>query len=463
MTADADRPRAGLGWALGTGTILQGLNSSMIAVALVTIGSDLDVSTGVLAWAVSGLYVAAAVGAPLAGSLADAFGPRRLFLAGLAVVVVASVAGSLVRTGGALIATRVLLGLGASVHFPAAMAIVRHRSAATGDNPAPLIGIVSLCGQTTAALGPLVGAVIVTLGGWRGIYWVNLPVALVSCLTVLRTVPVDPPVPPRAERRRPDVGGVLGFVAWLTCLMLALSLAESGGTWWPWAVAGAALLAVFVGWERGRTAPFLDVRELAGNPVLVGVLARAVVTYLAFYTVFYGLPQWAERSGGMSTLASGTLMVPVFAAGAVATLVAARWGARTDPWRLLAVGAGCFVLGGAVLATGFRQEMGLAVAVGGAVLLGLPNGFNNVGNQLVLQNAVEPGRSGAATGMYRTAQYVGAGLSSIAVTFVMSRSGTDPTGSAAARGLGAVVGSIGVLLLLRALTVLLAHHRRRPA
>lgn len=461
MTAPAAGPRLSLAWALGTGTVLQGLNSSMIAVALVTIGADLDVGPGTLAWAVSGLYVAAAVGAPLAGSLADAFGPRRLFLAGLGVVVAASVAGSLVTTGGGLVATRVLLGLGAAVHFPAAMAIIRHRSAATGGNPASLIGIVSLCGQTTAALGPVVGALIVTWGGWRGIYWVNLPVAALSCVAVLLLVPRDPPALVPARRPRPDAVGIVAFVAWLTCLMLALSLAQSGGTWWPWAVAGIALLAAFVAWERGRDAPFLDVRELAGNAALSGVLVRAVITYLAFYTVFYGLPQWAERSGGMSVLAAGTLMVPVFAAGAVATLVAARWGSRADPWRLLVVGAACFMLGGAVLAAGFRQEMALAVALGGAVLLGLPNGFNNVGNQLVLQGAVEPGRSGAATGMYRTAQYVGAGFSAIAVTFVMSRSSADATGAVAARGLGALVGSIGLLLLVWALTVLFARRRRR--
>ncbi|GMA30888.1 MFS transporter [Litorihabitans aurantiacus] len=439
----------------------------MIAVALVTIGDDLSLGAGELAWTVSSLYVAAAVGAPLCGALADYWGPRRVFLLGLGVVVGASVMGGLVDSAPGLIMSRVLLGLGAAVHYPAAMAVIRSVTAAAGRPAAPLIGVVALCGQTTAALGPLVGAALTTAVGWRGIFWVNLPVAALSCALVLTLVPGERPVRARATsgaaggRRRVDLGGIAAFVATLTAVMVALTLLESRGPWLPWAV-GATVAAVgLVLWERRHPTPFLDVRELARNRRLSGTLARAVVTYLAFYTVFYGLPQWAERSGGLTTLGSGALMVPVFVAGAVATVIASRWGSRTDPWRLLVVGSALLAAGGAVLAVGFTDGAPLAVVIVGAVLLGAPNGFNNVGNQLVLQGAVTADRAGAATGMYRTAQYVGAALSAVAVTLVLAPADADPAGAAGARGLGTLVGGVGALLLVLALTTLTTTRRRR--
>ncbi len=461
MTRSTDGTHLSLGLALGTGTILLGLNSSMIAVALVTIGADLHLDGPALAWAVSSLYLAAAVAAPVAGRLADAFGPRRVFLGGLALVLLASLAGTLVRDAATLIAVRVLLGVGASVHYPAAMAIIRRVSDQRGSSPAALIGVISVCGQTTAALGPAVGAVVVAAAGWRGIYWVNLPLVVVSAVLTLRAVP---PLPvERRERgrallRRTDLPGAALFVGALTAVMLTLTLLQLGSTWaWPLAVAVVAAVALWW-WERRRPEPFLDVVELARNAPLRGVLARAVLTYFAFYTVFYGLPQWLESRGELSVVGAGTLMVPVFVAGALSTVAAAWWGGRVTPWLLLAAGGATFVAGGALLATVVDAGTSTVVLVAVAVVLGLPNGLNNIGNQLVLQDAVPAATAGSATGLYRTAQYVGASLSSLAVMFVM----TGTSGAAeAATGLGAIVGGVGVLLVIWT-TAVLARHRPGP-
>ncbi|TCL79454.1 MULTISPECIES: MFS transporter [unclassified Rathayibacter] len=452
-----DLPRS-LAWALGSGTVLQGLNSAIIAVALVPIALQFG-SAESIPWLVSGLYIAAAVGAPAGGRLADLFGPRRVYLAGLVVVLAASVAGPFTPSIEWLVLDRIVLGLGTSIQFPAAMAIIRRQAAASDVIPVGAIGIVALCGQATAALGPTVGGLLVTATGWQGIFWVNLPIILNSAIWVLRTVPAD-----AAQTRTGvlptirslDPLGMVLFVGALVALMLGLLSLTGEPLWLAFAV-GAPLAGALVWRELSARSPFVDLRLLGRHPQIGLTCLRAIATFTSFYCVFYGLPQWLESTRGLDPAVTGLLMLPVFGVGVLSTLIATRLGRRAGPRVLLAIGTTAMVAAGGILVFLVDDESPLLLLVAFAVLLGVPNGFNNLGNQLLLHAASPSTAAGSASGLYRTAQYIGACASAVVVAHALESTAAD--GGIALLGAW-IAGLGGALLVLNLAAMLLG--RRRP-
>src|SRR5204862_4918908 len=131
------------------------------------------------------------VGQPVTGRLADRYGPRRVFVAGLALVAATGV-GALFAPGfGWVVAARVFQALGTSVGFPAGLAIIRRL--AGGRPPAAALGAISATNSASAAFGPVLGGVLVAVLGWRGIFAVNLPMAAVGLWSARRWLPPDPP------------------------------------------------------------------------------------------------------------------------------------------------------------------------------------------------------------------------------------------------------------------------------
>ncbi|WP_181021904.1 MFS transporter [Microbacterium sp. Ru50] len=455
-----------LPWSLGSGTILLGLNSSIIAVALVpmvaSFGGDAADATTATAWIISALYIAAAVGSPTAGRLADLYGPRRVYLAGLALILVASVAGPFIADSGWMIVDRVVLGLGAAAQFPAAMAIIRRQADLARATPTGAIGIIALCGQTTAALGPTVGGLVVVAWGWPGIFWVNIPMVILCATLVLAFVPADARGPRASAAqtwRALDPAGMVLMIGTLVALMVALLSIDSAPTV---AVVSAAvtvpLASGFVWRELRAERPFVDVRLLGRYPQFGLTCLRAIATFISFYVIFYGLPQWMQATRDLGPAVTGLLMLPVFGVGALSTVLATRLGRTWHPRALLAVGTSAMVLAGTLLALTGAADMPLWVLAIVCALLGVPNGFNNLGNQLLLHHAVPAGAAGASTGIYRTAQYVGAALAAVVVAHLLDAGAV----AGGIRDVGLTIAGLGLALLL-ATVVAVIRLRRKEA
>jgi predicted MFS family arabinose efflux permease len=206
-------------------------------------------------------------------------------------------------------------------------------------------------------------------------------------------------------------------------------------------------------------APLIDVRLFLAHPQIATTCLRGMVTFIAFYTVFYGLPQWLQVSRGLDPAQAGLLMFPVFGVGALSTLAATRLARRRSPEEILTVGNSAFILAGVVLMTTAGPDSSLLLLTLAAALLGIPTGFNNLGNQITLHHAAPAAVAGGASGLYRTFQYIGAALSAVLVAHLVPA--TDEGGparpQAGVRHIGQCLVVIGILLLA---TMLVRRYRR---
>jgi Arabinose efflux permease len=400
------------------GSVLNPVNSSMIAVALVPIGRALGASPAETAWLVSGLYLATAVGQPVIGRLADLYGPRRLYLAGTAMVGVAGLLGALSPNLGALVAARVLLGFGTSAAYPAAMHLTRSEAERTGRNsPAGVLTALAVSAQTVAVVGPTLGGLLIGAGGWRTIFLVNVPLSL-ACLVLgsLRLPKVTKPTADPATRDRPhpsaarsvDLVGMALFTALLVSLMLFLMRPRAADWYLP--VLAFAAGCGFARRELRIPEPFIDLRVLGGNGPMLATFLRQFLSYTTAYAFLYGFTQWMEEGHGLHAAGAGLLLLPLSLSG---LLVSGLTGRREAVRGKLVVGslvqiAGCVVL----LTLNADSAIWLLASVG--ALMGVPQGLNGLANQNALYRQADAARMGSAAGLLRTFTYLGAMAASAA-------------------------------------------------
>ncbi len=240
------------------GSILNPVNSSMLAVALIPIGIAFGAPPAETAWLVSGLYLATATGQPVVGKLVDRYGARRLHLLGSAMVGVAGLLGALAPSLGVLILARVLLGLGTCAGYPAAMYLIRSEARRTGiDSPGSVLTLLSVSAQTIVVIGPTLGGLLIGAGGWRTVFAINIPIALATFVLGFICLPRNRPTPSTASFDLPGIGL---FAGTLTALMLFLSCcrcrwSRSGCPRPPGGAPGSARSCWSAQWHRSPPPP----------------------------------------------------------------------------------------------------------------------------------------------------------------------------------------------------------------
>lgn len=392
------------------GAVLNPVNSSIIAVALVPIATALGAPASETAWLVSSLYLATSIGQPLVGRLVDMFGPRRLSIAGAILTGLAGVIGVFAPNIAVLVIARVILGFGTCAGYPAAMYLIRSEATRTGmRSPAGVLTALSVTTQTIAVIGPTLGGLLIQFGGWRATFAVNIPLALASLVLTLLFLPRSTALDAtRPARGRLDVLGVALFAATLASLLLFLMDIHLAQLW----VLGlaAAFGAAFALWELRRPDPFIDVRVFAGNVPLLVTYARAVLAATVSYCYLYGFTQWLEGGRTLSPAVAGLVLLPTFAVGIA---VAAVFGRRPEiRWKLIVGALGQAVMAVLLLFVGPEAALWALLLV--AVVVGIPQGIVNLAIQNTLYHQADPARMGASSGLLRTFMYLGAMLASAA-------------------------------------------------
>ena len=385
------------------GCALTVLDTNVVGVVLPTIARDLSASFADIEWVVSAYVLCFASLLLPAGTLADRIGRRRLYLIGLGLFALTSVACGLAAQAGALYLARAGQGAAAAFMLAPALSLIGHAH----QDPVRRARAWAIWGAImglTMVLAPLIGGAIATWLGWRWAFHINLPLCLLLAAMSGRFVPEsrDP------VRRRIDVAGVVLFagsmLSWTWALIRGPVQGWTSIAVLPWLVSGV-LGAAFIRVEQCRAQPMLDLR-LFRIPALVGAVI-AMFAYAAAVQVMASLlPLLLQNVRGDSVLQAGVHMLPFALAMLLLPFLGRRLGAHWDSGKILALGLGVAVLGNLGIALSLWQHSGPGLLVAMAVL-GSGGGLLNGETQKAIMSVIPPDRAGMASGISTTARFSG--------------------------------------------------------
>lgn len=386
------------------GNMLNPLNSTMLATAIVAICGAFKQDIGAGALLIVPLYLTSAIGQPLMGRLADIFSAKKINMLGFLLILVSALIGIFARNFTWLIVSRIILGLGSSAAYPSSMTMIRHRYAGLNEEvPGIILSIVAIASQVSIAFGPFLGGVLTEHFGWKGIFFVNIPLVVIALALSVNGSKEQAPVRKAAPEviKDLDLPGVVVFSVFLITFLLTLLYPSRLLLQIPVVI---LTLLFFVRIELRHVHPFINVRLLAVNLALSTTFLRQIAINFIMYLALYGLPQWMEQSKNINPSKVGLMMLPLSLAAMVISLLIS--GTRNYN-RLLVIGtlsisaaaAGLFLL---------NQDSAQILIIGTATMLGIALGVMTIANQATLYAAAPADQVGISFGLFRTVGYIGA-------------------------------------------------------
>ena len=416
------------GWwpltAIGLAVFMLMLDATVVTVALPDMAQDLHADLTDLQW-VMNAYTLAMSGLQLtSGSLADRLGRRRLFLVGVALFAVASLACGLATTAAVLIGARIVQGLAGALMFATTLALIGQ--CYTGRNRGVAFGVRGTIAGVAVVLGPLLGGALVAWLNWRWIFLVNLPVAVVTLALGWSKLPRREVL---EKRRRMDIGGPVTLAATLTLLMFALLRGTDDG-WSSTRImllfSGAAVSFVaFLLIERAHREPMLDL-SLFRIPSFTGTQIGSFAVQGSIFALFVYLSLYFQSVLGYSAMRAGlcflAVVVPILIAGPLVGQFMDKLPRRLlVTGSLLLLGTGLVVMHGITPTSDWKDVApGMAMA-GFACGIALPT----LGSLAV--ELTDERRLGMASGVNNTVLQIGFAMGIAAYGAVLARYGTSRT------------------------------------
>ena len=427
---------------------MAGLDSTIVNVALPSIQRDLHAPVSGLQWTVDAYTLVLASFLMLSGSTADRTGRRRTFQVGLALFTTGSLLCSLAPGLGWLIAFRMLQALGGSMLNPVAMSIITNTFTDPAER-ARAIGVWGAVFGVSMALGPIVGGALVDSVGWRGIFWVNIPIGIAAIIVTALFVPES-----RAARaRRVDPAGQLLVILLLATLTYGIIEGPNAGWASPrilgcFVCAGAALVGL-IAYEPRRDEPLVDLRFFR-SPPFSGATVMAVCAFAALGGFLFLNTLYLQDARGYSALHAGLYTLPMAAMTVLLSPVAGRIVAARGP-RLPVVTAGIATAVGGVLLTRLTRDTSFGYLVVSYVIIGIGAGLVNPPITNAAVSGMPRAQAGVAAGIASTSRQVGSALGvAVAGSVVLSAlHGPLPLGFAEASHVGWwIIAGCGVTIVL---------------
>lgn len=407
------------------GNMLNPLNSTMLATAVLTIVTVFKQEPGAGALLIIPLYFTSAIGQPLMGRLCDVFSPVKINLFGFLLILLSGIVGVFAQSFSWLIVSRILLGLGSSAAYPSTMTLIRQRyKALRMDVPGLTLSIIAIAAQVSLVFGPFLGGLLLEDFGWKGIFFVNIPLVLIGLLLSIKTTGnAAPDKAPGSKTARQvfkdlDPLGLLIFSACLFTFLLALLYNSYLYIKIPLAI-GLLVLLVIV--ERRHPMPFIDIKILGLNMFLNTTFLRQIGINFIIYLVLYGLPQWLEQSKHISPSKVGLIMLPFSLTAMGFSLMIAK---NKNYTALLTTGVLCIV-GATIGIFLLNSASPVSVIVGITIVLGAAVGILTVSNQATLYAEAPDDQVGVCFGLFRTVGYIGAILAGSSLKHQFSAGATD--------------------------------------
>jgi EmrB/QacA subfamily drug resistance transporter len=398
--------------AIALGTLLNPLNSTMIAVAFSRLQEDFEVTYQSISWLIASFYVASAIGQPVFGRFTDIYGPKRIFMIGLGLVTVASMLAPLSPNFGWLITFRVLQSIGSAALYPAGMSVIR--SIAT-DNQARVLAVLSIFSSTSAGIGPFLGGVLIHYGDWQLIFLINFPFIVASLIFAIRLIPRDEERN-RTAKQTMDYWGMLWFSGFIIMLLTFLLSLPQGLNVYLLVIS----LVMGVGlyhYQKRIDHPFIDVTFLKHNKHISLIYVQFILVNVIFYSSLFGIPSYLQDVQHFDTKTVGFIMLSIAGFGVISTPLAGWWTDRVGPRKPLIVGAVTLFMGtiSMLLVQDVTHPMIIFLILS---LIGFSNGFLNIALQTLLYSYVSKSETGTASGLFMTSRYLGTILSSSILALV---------------------------------------------
>jgi EmrB/QacA subfamily drug resistance transporter len=429
------------------------LDAAVVGIALPSIQTDLGLDEGLMHWVNGGYALAFAGFVLLGGRVADAYGRRRVFVAGMLLFTLSSLACSVASGGELLVAGRIAQGLGGALAMPAALGILT-RTFEDGPSRHRALGVWGSVGGAAAAVGVALGGLLTSAFGWSSAFLVNVPVGAAAVALAPFVLPESRPV----RRSRFDLPGA-GLAA--AGLVLAVhGLASFGRDGWtsPRAAlplaAGAVALALLAVWERRAPNPLLPPR-LIGRQATAGANLVGLAHGAMMLGVLLLVPLHAQRVLGYSPLATGAILLALRLTSSVTAAVTGRAAGRLGVRLVIVAGLALMTAGLALLApvsdnTTLATGLLLPLVVSGAGV-----GIASVGVKAAALRCVRTEDGSVASGLLATSQWVGYALAIAVVSAGGLGSGPEQDALSIAEGLRtgfavcAAFGLIGIVASVR--------------
>lgn len=414
--APTERPSLRAVWAMMIGFLLIIVDSTIVAVANPVIKADFAAHYHAVIWVTSAYLLVFAALLPVGGRLGDRFGPKSLYVAGLAVFTLASLWCGVSESIGMLIAGRVAQGIGAALMTPQTL------SAVTRIFPPQHRGIpMSLWGATAAVgllIGPVAGGLLVDTLGWRWIFLVNIPIGAAGLVLALRLIPALP-----ARPHRLDALGVLLSGIGICLIVFALQEGrhhEWGPTTWVAIAGGCGFLAVFVVWQAvQRSEPLVPLdlfrhRDFALSNLGIALISFTIVAF-AVPLMFY-----LQDVRGMSATHAGLVTAPMAVATGVGAPIVGRLVDRVAPRSIVCPGFTLTAVALIWLALEMSQSAPVWRMTLPLMLIGAAGAFTWEPLAVIASRTLPDDLAGAGSAAFNTIRQVGAALGSASIAALLA-------------------------------------------
>jgi EmrB/QacA subfamily drug resistance transporter len=390
--------------AVCVGAFMGQLDASIVTLALPTIQRDFHTSLGSVQW-VGLVYLLVLVSTVATiGQIADSVGRKLLYVYGFVVFLLGSLACGLAPNLLVLDAFRAVQALGAAMMQANSVAIIA--LAMPRERLGRAIGIQGAAQALGLSIGPAVGGALIALGGWRLIFFVNLPIGIVGSIAAWLLIPRSRQL---NERQRFDWPGLALFMPALTTFLLAVSFGNERG-WLSPAIlalfaAAVVLGCAFVLRERRVEAPLLDL-TLFARPTFAAGVASGLLSYLVLFGILFAVPFFLENAHGLSAGETGVLLTVLPISLAVVAPLAGNLADKVGARRLTSGGM-CLVAATLLVVAACRGETVLLVSL---VPLGVGLGAFTPPNNAAIMAAAPRSQAGAAGGILNLTRGLGTSL-----------------------------------------------------
>lgn len=433
------------------------LDSTIVNVAIRTLGRELHASVATVQWVSTGYLLALAMAVPVAGWTVERFGARRMWLAALGLFLAGSVLSGLAWNIGALVVFRVVQGAGGGLMLPILQTVLMR--AAGGRGLGRLMAVITLPALVGPIFGPVLGGLIVGHLSWRWIFYVNVPICAAAILLAWRGLPADESGP----RHRLDAAGLALLSPGLAALVYGLSqVGDLGGLGHAVVlvplIGGALLVAAFAVHAVRDGEPLIDLRLFADRR-FAAATASLALSGLAMFSSMLLLPLYYQQVRGASVIMAGLLLAPQ----GLGSLLARGAGALTDrigPRPVLLASIAATALGTVPFALADRMPGAwLATAL---VLRGLGLSAANMAVMVGAYEGIDRARVPHASGITRIAQQLGGSFGTAILAVILERQLTAHPSTPATAYAHTFTWSLALTVVAVVPALLLPRRRDRP-